>query len=936
MADPLEPSDEQQLPVPTGPNPFRFPFSPYPIQDDFMRHLFKAIEARKVGIFESPTGTGKTLSLLCGTLRWLDDHSHRLYLTRDAHQKQLQPTTECDEPDWVIAQTLEQKIRDQEDRVRRAEQRQARRREALQHWEARQRGKRRRVHTQTAPRDGLATAQNPTLPETDNLLPEPYYSDPDEGVQVIGDDGYSTTVRQLLEQLGDLRSSTPAPNPDDTSNTDSDLEPTKVYIASRTHSQLAQLVREIRKTDYAASARVIPLGSRKSLCINERVQRLNPIQHVNDACLDCQKKTTPAHRRCPYFPTDPSQLTQFQDHALAEVHDIEDLVTLGKQLKVCPYYGARAAIHDSQIVTLPYNMLLQKSAREALSIDVKDQVIIIDEAHNLVDTITQVHSAAVELDQVNRAHSQLSSYLQRYKARLKGSNTVYIRQILQLLTGLRKYLNSGGRNKITLPTSPDPMQMEALDQTHLFKPNELLHELGMDHINLYKIQRYMRESQIAKKLNGFIEQQDQQRARAALGTGSPATPSPKLPPDHTALPRAADETSWTSSRSALPLIETFLMALTRADHDGRAILGLSAPRPNALPQPYLKYLLLNPADSFRDIVDSARSVILAGGTMEPVQELTRLLFGYLDPARLHRFSCGHVIPPSSLQVLAVTRGPSNRPFHFVAETRKEDKLCDELGQALLNLCRVVPGGMVCFFPSYAYLDRVHAYWERRGWLAKLAHHKPVFCEPRASNQVEAILDQYRAAITTSAPLPPHSHDGALLLSVVGGKMSEGINFSDDMGRAVVMVGLPFANLGSQELQEKIRFVCETHRAAEALDSPATSAHDSSASVVKAQPLSMTQLLRSEQGREYYENLCMKAVNQSIGRAIRHQRDYATIILLDQRFASSRIHTKLPQWIGTRQEVCPSFGPVIAKVAQFFRQIRTETSNTNSVKLLPPP
>ena len=35
---------------------------------------------------------------------------------------------------------------------------------------------------------------------------------------------------------------------------------------------------------------------------------------------------------------------------------------------------------------------------------------------------------------------------------------------------------------------------------------------------------------------------------------------------------------------------------------------------------------------------------------------------------------------------------------------------------------------------------------------------------------------------------------------------------------------------------------------------------------------------------HYENLCMKAVNQSVGRAIRHKEDYAAILLLDHRFA----------------------------------------------------
>lgn len=53
---------------------FPFPFTPYPIQSQFMTELFNVIENRGIGIFESPTGTGKTLSLLCGALRWLRDH----------------------------------------------------------------------------------------------------------------------------------------------------------------------------------------------------------------------------------------------------------------------------------------------------------------------------------------------------------------------------------------------------------------------------------------------------------------------------------------------------------------------------------------------------------------------------------------------------------------------------------------------------------------------------------------------------------------------------------------------------------------------------------------------------------------------------------------------------------------------------------------------
>ena len=38
------------------PDKFPFPFEPYNIQKDFMEALYKCIENKQVGIFESPTG----------------------------------------------------------------------------------------------------------------------------------------------------------------------------------------------------------------------------------------------------------------------------------------------------------------------------------------------------------------------------------------------------------------------------------------------------------------------------------------------------------------------------------------------------------------------------------------------------------------------------------------------------------------------------------------------------------------------------------------------------------------------------------------------------------------------------------------------------------------------------------------------------------------
>ncbi|RZC33001.1 DEAD 2 domain containing protein [Asbolus verrucosus] len=50
----------------------KFPFTPYEIQKNYMEKVIDCLENQQNGILESPTGTGKTLSLLCSSLAWLE------------------------------------------------------------------------------------------------------------------------------------------------------------------------------------------------------------------------------------------------------------------------------------------------------------------------------------------------------------------------------------------------------------------------------------------------------------------------------------------------------------------------------------------------------------------------------------------------------------------------------------------------------------------------------------------------------------------------------------------------------------------------------------------------------------------------------------------------------------------------------------------------
>lgn len=83
-----------------------------------------------------------------------------------------------------------------------------------------------------------------------------------------------------------------------------------------------------------------------------------------------------------------------------EALDIEDLVRIGRNVGGCPYYGSRRMLPTADLVVLPYQSLLSKSSRDSLGLNLKDSVVIIDEAHNLADTLISMYDAKITWSQV--------------------------------------------------------------------------------------------------------------------------------------------------------------------------------------------------------------------------------------------------------------------------------------------------------------------------------------------------------------------------------------------------------------------------------------------------------------------------------------------------------------------------------------------------------
>jgi len=196
----------------------------------------------------------------------------------------------------------------------------------------------------------------------------------------------------------------------------------------------------------------------------------------------------------------------------------------------------------------------------------------------------------------------------------------------------------------------------------------------------------------------------------------------------------------------------------------------------------LNFWCLNPGVVFGSIGREAHSIIVASGTLSPLSTFQSEL-SVPFPVQLE---ASHVISKEQAFVAAISHGPRGGSMNATYKSSEQFSFQDELGELVLGVCGAVPNGVLCFFPSYSMLDKLEKRWRMTGLWDRLEARKPVFCEPRGGNKFEEMMLQFRR-------LADGDDSGALLLGVFRGKLSEGIDFSDDSARAVITVGIPYPN-----------------------------------------------------------------------------------------------------------------------------------------------
>ena len=589
------------------------------------------------------------------------------------------------------------------------------------------------------------------------------------------------------------------------------------------------------------------LTSRRNLCVHPTVSK-EKRGAVTDA--QCRSLTSPWVRdkaklqdveTCQFFET----LDSMDDPVScipSGVYTIEDLKEFSVNKGVCPYFLARRVLPFANVVIYSYHYLLDPKVAEAVSKDMsKDCIVVFDEAHNIDNVCTESLSIDLSrpmLDASTRSIAELSSRIDAMKV---DNSEKLQNEYQQLVEGLRRTREARDAGEVLV----NPILS-----------NDILKEAVPGNIR--------RAEHFVAFLRRFVEYLKTRMRVLHVVAETPPSFLQHIKEitfiDRKPLRFCAErlaslirtlEINDLANYGALAKVASFATLVSTYQKGFILILEPFENDLDTIPNPILHLTCLDATIAIKPVFERFNSVIITSGTLSPMELYPTLL----DFTPVVAKSYEMTLTRSCFLPLVVTRGSDQVAVSSKFEVRNDIAVVRNYGNLLIEFAKITPDGLVCFFPSYLYMESIVAAWNELGMLQDLLKYKLVFIETPDAMETSIALDNYRTACDNGR--------GAVLLSVARGKVSEGVDFDHNYGRTVILFGIPYQYTESRILKARLEYLRDNNQIRE---------------------------------NDFLTFDAMRHGAQCVGRVLRGKTDYGLMVFADKRFGRADKRTKLPKWI----------------------------------------
>ncbi|CEF68783.1 Fanconi anemia group J protein [Strongyloides ratti] len=918
-------------------------------------------------LLESPTGSGKTIALLSSALAWLHDYDTKRELSMKSCPKHSKKKKEQDKVEKVFQNIIN---KDKEDVKRRRTLNLCENIDFDEIFGMKQEVGENNVseifnkscldvipHANNSEKKDNSSIITPYSTTKDTSLVESFAKLTKVKSDVSNNGNEMYKIKSIKSESISRESSTKSECTSDSLKDELEctcLKKVVIYYATRTHRQIAQVVKEFKRLPYGhdKSVRHTILSSRENCCVNNEVKYSS--ENITTTCININstaKKESFKTNGCSFkenivkiFKGKCGNLRNDLIENDTPVWDLEEIVDYGEARGFCPYFATFSCLrNDANLVFCPFPYLIDPAIRKCSQIFLSNDIVILDEAHNIEDFCRD--SSSFEFSEKELIHS-LNDLYNKHQQILSFSNVtcfniqdssdalaklnVYksnLKVLYEFLKMVLQWFRSFANEVLNVPTK-DKVRSKVFTTHFIYQTTEL-----------FRLDGYLKSSEILKELekvfNGlsndkdeFIDDKETKEGLKLITEDLEVFKPCRLTlncigkfinfcyffnfnPSAYRLNYSITETSSDFNIFSFDYQQNSMIhdsdVLYSNEHQYMNNVGLSQHPVMGhfiAGEPYtvikencvvkMNLWCMDPSICFKDAFKDTLSVVLASGTLSPIKTFASELgtqFTQIGQGR-------QIIPKEQIFTCIIPKGPHGIELTCSSSClKKSDQgggvtVIEELAYLIFDICQTVEKGILVFVPNYNLIDLICNAMMNLGLMKDLKKVKTVLKEPKRGGELDRVINEYKHAIKNHHKISS-TCTGAVMFAVFRGKISEGIDFPDDLARCVISIGIPYPSLGQPQISEKIKYNETFYKNENLLN-----------------------------GSEWYKSQAYRALNQALGRCLRHRNDWGIILLVDYRFIEQvykNDDSMISNWVKENLRKIDNFPSLINQIKMFTKE-----------------
>ncbi|MCX6663340.1 MAG: ATP-dependent DNA helicase [Euryarchaeota archaeon] len=515
----------------------------------------------------------------------------------------------------------------------------------------------------------------------------------------------------------------------------------KIIYTTRTNAQQQQVILELRAIKKKAKdKRIYGVGmqGRGNMCLLAREDpeiQNGSSEELSKFCSHQKKLAVSGKSKgCSYYRSylgDKDRVEIIMAWTQKHLPTTEEFIDACEKQKICPYEINKLIVHDALVVIVPYVYVFDKAIRiklfDWLSISEEDVILVVDEAHNLPEYLRELFSAELSTWMLNSCLLEADHFGNPSLADGRVTVAAFCKELMDVVNDLRDTYVYG-------------ILEGGIRRINHEKNDALIpsHELEIELLSRLKITSKTLKD-IVSDLLAYGEKIQEYKQKDG-----------KLP------------------RSYLHKLGLFLGFWITIEMDQYIKLVLDAGEGK---NPRVEAYCLDPSIG-TDILKQVHCSIHMSGTLEPLDE--------------YRDSLGLPLE-TRLAVYPSPFPPENRKIFFVRdvttrydELMKDKTIIPQMWQHVSGICNTFKKNTMVFFPSFNTLSM----FRKNGHFAEI--QRCLYIEEQHMSQSELM-----ELVTDFKSCGNDDGNGAALFSVMGGRISEGMDFPAEQLEIAVIIGIPY-------------------------------------------------------------------------------------------------------------------------------------------------